>query len=1097
MSREELLIKIQDILAILTHKIDIANSNHELNVNIHAENIFAKVLSVIFDVEFKNANYEKSSNFPSIDLFDASNRIAVQITSTSSKTKVNNTLKKFFDNNLENEFDTLYMYLLKEKGSYDKKQIDRIVRNKIKFDINKHILSKEDIYKELNRQNDLAKMQEVYDILQEEYHFLENSFYQPMNVAISFAENDIDIAIEIIKELNKKKITVFSNSSNLKSRLIDLNNGYIKFILNSVPKEIDFYFAIITDNYIKSKWNGSNKCKIINQGLKQQDYLFPYYLDYDIESIKEFNDKSNVIKTPTYTKNQISILVNSFIEKSKQILETDLSTISGYKDVQTILNNFQGGGFELIDEEKKEIGFELYHRKATAFGANQYVLYLYDDINQTKTEEYIRKKHTGLLSSQNIFILTKKPHNFSNPEERIKNIKSKFKIDNVYFINDFIWQNCTSESFKEKIEYPQSSFVEPFLKKDTDEKLGYNYIEEWLISENDPILVLKGSGGIGKTTVAKSVSNLVYKKYPFSNVVFINSQQIVNELIKLSQQNERIDLYKFYVANHESLYKDTEKVNSDIFRLNIDNGNILLIIDGLDEVISRLWNYFDINDFFQSIYDYTKEIGNGKVLITCRNYFWDKSNPDKDKFDSLEILPFNEEKAKIYFRKHYPNSEKLVNKGISLAKELIGTETSNEYIPFVLDQVKIMIDDKADNQAFKDPTFNSKILNHDILNDYIIFKICYRDIKRISQTSVDEQINTFIDFALHKEFNNELDAKIVDKYKGHSLINAENNNISFKYDFFESHFKNIYLSQLITNSEKKINIAHIKILADYVRYNSAFVSDICERIPPLNEETKFRFVLLISEIINFDETEVNEKLKNKAISGLFLIALKKLHLTNGFNTDNNTELLKSLFQDNGQIKHLSIINLTASDNKRIIFDFSDLFFENSYFSNYEYFWECKFGEKTYFNNCFFYDLYKNSGINTSANDNNFNTQTCHFDKSFSDVLKQNNQLEEDLTVSIIEDLETFLKIFLKGEHLGHMPIEKVNAKHIRKAIRTKDMIKILSKSLIETYNHPVPRNSTYVRVKKEYHEDVVKFLTSGTAEQSIKIAINELKELKK
>ena len=48
-----------------------------------------------------------------------------------------------------------------------------------------------------------------------------------------------------------------------------------------------------------------------------------------------------------------------------------------------------------------------------------------------------------------------------------------------------------------------------------------------------------------------------------------------------------INVYNFYEALYEINSSDGEKLNEDLFRLNLDAGNFLLIIDGLDEVISK------------------------------------------------------------------------------------------------------------------------------------------------------------------------------------------------------------------------------------------------------------------------------------------------------------------------------------------------------------------------------------------------------------------------------------------------------------------------------------------------------------------------------
>jgi len=61
-----------------------------------------------------NSN-QNNRNSPAIDLEDIENSIAVQVTSTSKKVKIQDTLSKFFSNNLDSSFRTLFVFILGNK----------------------------------------------------------------------------------------------------------------------------------------------------------------------------------------------------------------------------------------------------------------------------------------------------------------------------------------------------------------------------------------------------------------------------------------------------------------------------------------------------------------------------------------------------------------------------------------------------------------------------------------------------------------------------------------------------------------------------------------------------------------------------------------------------------------------------------------------------------------------------------------------------------------------------------------------------------------------------------------------------------------------
>lgn len=86
---------IINALAFLENKIKLYTSLNLQDINIHLENTFRDVLNIIYsDRNFKNLN-TLEGNFTAIDLGDDKNEIAFQVTSTTSRKKVEETLTKY------------------------------------------------------------------------------------------------------------------------------------------------------------------------------------------------------------------------------------------------------------------------------------------------------------------------------------------------------------------------------------------------------------------------------------------------------------------------------------------------------------------------------------------------------------------------------------------------------------------------------------------------------------------------------------------------------------------------------------------------------------------------------------------------------------------------------------------------------------------------------------------------------------------------------------------------------------------------------------------------------------------------------------------
>lgn len=169
MNQATKLNRISQLLSRFREQVKILNSNGEFGINIHAENILINILDLIFECKFENVNYIEGKNYPSIDLRDKPNRIAIQVTSTSEIKKIKHTIDTFIKNDLGNEYDRLYVLIItNKKGKYNLKSINKIIGGKIKFD-NSSIWDLSDIYRELNKQSNLDKINSVCFLLEKQF----------------------------------------------------------------------------------------------------------------------------------------------------------------------------------------------------------------------------------------------------------------------------------------------------------------------------------------------------------------------------------------------------------------------------------------------------------------------------------------------------------------------------------------------------------------------------------------------------------------------------------------------------------------------------------------------------------------------------------------------------------------------------------------------------------------------------------------------------------------------------------------------------------------------------------------------------------------
>jgi len=1108
--RENSQKKISDLLAAFATKIKLSNSVNEGSINVLAENIYLKLLNCVYEVDLQNLNYDQS-NYPSIDLIDFQKKIAIQITATHSAKKIEDTLQKFYKNKLYSKVDKLYLFIITEKKSVKSENVIERFHKKlpehIKFRFHaKDILDYKDLYKEILNQNNIHKNQTLIDVLESELselHKYLSTVNTKKNILAAFSDDNYDIVRLIIDDLLNKKINIYHSSEKLAKEKNKVNQQLI-FTNSLVSEKIDFCFLLLSDGYLRSKWTSRSHCNILQSAINSNSIILPYYKNLTLAvpaSIKgNLTNKLSEITFHNYSKAAIEIASR-----------LDVINLSGefknFSEFENILKLSDPLSEIILIEENINLGFTIFQRISQFSSHKIYFIFALPNLKANLSFEYITTKY-GLenLKSSWILLLNDKTRNFLS--SRLDIIKSLFQPFRILYLEEFIWNFCTSDSFRERTpKFDINYYIEPYLRDEASQEIFSSNLEDWINASNQPILALTGSGGIGKTTLARTIANKFIDSKPNSKVIFVDSRQIIKVLRNKWNPTNKVDLYSFYDALLEA-NSIGNRLEVKKFIVNMDYGNILMIIDGLDEVMANI-PQFDANDFFNSITNYTPSIGNGKVIITCRNYFWNNSViENNNNISCIEIMPFDETLARKYFTVRHENSTNRINKCMNYARNLTYHDEDNalaEYLPFVLEIIDQWVESSLAEDNEEDVTFNSRYLNQLNNSDYILYRICAREKIRIQQMEVDRQIKFFIEFSiknitpsnhtnptakmLEEDFDNLINSVFPNiteseilSLKGHAFIDITDSVVSFKYDFLSDYFKNVYVSEYLEINGPAVDFKLIMILANHAKYYSAFVKEICLRkYKILDDEFIFRLCLLNEQIVNYNEHKIDLLNIYKAVSGLFSIALILKNKLQKPNIISNTEILLDMFSnDKRNINGLAIIDFLSFDgSKKVVFDFNGLTFRNCYFNNYAYFWECRSNRET---TKFIKSHFKNissSENNISINLSWLNFTDCDCDESVHQVLDNlgNEGGSNDL---IINDLQNFLNLFLvQGRLAQRSLIHVIEPKYKYKTIKLQDMIVFLNKhGVIDETKESGDNNRLFIMEK--FKSDIYNFTTQGS-----------------
>ena len=170
MNRIDHINKITTYSARFVLEVEGFNATNQYHINIHAESFLIPVLNETFGLQLENLNATQKKNYPAIDLADFKNRVAFQVTSTADIDKIKGTLETFAKYRLNEQFDVLYIYIItQKKEKYNQSKLSNLIPDNFYFDVNEHILDKDDLLKKINAISSTPKLHLIAKIFEHEF----------------------------------------------------------------------------------------------------------------------------------------------------------------------------------------------------------------------------------------------------------------------------------------------------------------------------------------------------------------------------------------------------------------------------------------------------------------------------------------------------------------------------------------------------------------------------------------------------------------------------------------------------------------------------------------------------------------------------------------------------------------------------------------------------------------------------------------------------------------------------------------------------------------------------------------------------------------
>lgn len=177
-----------------------------------------------------------------------------------------------------------------------------------------------------------------------------------------------------------------------------------------------------------------------------------------------------------------------------------------------------------------------------------------------------------------------------------------------------------------------------------------------------------------------------------------------------------------------------------MFKLSIDNGSFIIILDGLDEIISGSSIKFKLQDFLKTIFeDYCFNLAKTKIIVTCRDYIWNEAFSlisESYEIEDVKINPFNKSQAIDFFKSCFKDNDKLQRKSMSIVNNMIVSSNDKYYNPFMLDTVRDLVSNTENKDQIEDifeidNIISSKfcLIKNSYL-DYLVYAVCMREEKK-------------------------------------------------------------------------------------------------------------------------------------------------------------------------------------------------------------------------------------------------------------------------------------------------------------------------------------------------------------------------------
>lgn len=676
---------------------------------------------------------------------------------------------------------------------------------------------------------------------------------------------------------------------------------------------------------------------------------------------------------------------------------------------------------------------------------------------------------------------------------------------------EYIWTYCIDASLK-AIDPPSPienytnqvlSYTAPETGESRQAESAVDYMVSTLFkpSRASAHLVV-APGGMGKTSLCLSVAEKLHFRDDLrSSVILIQAESIKKYVAEHGIAHTRIhtiyDIYEIYakLQGHGRLF------DRSTFDLAVVCGNLIVIIDGLDELASLFQEGFDLQTFLESIKQLHDQLGSSNVLLTTRNnLIADYAALETVGIETCELLGFDTESCKKYVDRRfapYSNSSTLAEKVMAQIAEQEIRDQEGRIIPFLADICATVVIDglkSGRSDVFDVSEDSTPYPSNNRLTDHIVHSMLRREKTRHElEMSAIEVVDLISDLVeeygkrwprkqmldrLHMLYDAKAES-ILSKLELNPLLIKTGDDIELRYSFLSSYFEVLLmLRALMRNSTEKGPIRAFARLSQ----DSEESQELKRYFSEHREDVESALTSMFSELRRQIGTNASEgpdhENARRAMAGLLQIyfSIQKLSI------DQTTTKLLSFFGLEGSsntVRTLSGLHIKGTFPP---LDFTNLIVTQSKFLSYRNLMHGRFR-----NTSFMYSKFEDCAdlgcTSTELHSSMFDRPTCTLG-DLEDALTLSHATMVGAIEMVNGEVKRFLGSFYSGNHFSDKRVDFIKyssrvsglaADRFNRLVAKGYFILIKSKTIGDFYE-----------ISPNFKPSVRKFLSDGYPDTEIK-----------